>query len=222
MPASRMFSAISFGVFCRDAAFDQRDHAVEEGVPGRRGDAHHDQSDSTCVPPVTAERSPPLSRITGADSPVIAASFTRGDALDHLAVGGDDVAGRDHAPCRPGAARWRRPSAGAAVRRRAAVGHRLGAGAAQAWPPGPCRGPSATASAKLANSTVNHSQMLICDREADARPAGQQVADQQDGGQHGDDLDHEHHRVAPHQARIELAERLAERGPRRMARVEQR
>ena len=34
------------------------------------------QSDSTCVPPVTAERSPPDSRMTGADSPVIAASLT--------------------------------------------------------------------------------------------------------------------------------------------------
>lgn len=30
----------------------------------------------TFVPPVTAERSPPLSRITGADSPVIADSST--------------------------------------------------------------------------------------------------------------------------------------------------
>ena len=34
------------------------------------------QSESTRVPPVTAERSPPLSRITGADSPVIADSST--------------------------------------------------------------------------------------------------------------------------------------------------
>ena len=34
------------------------------------------QSESTCVPPVTAERSPPDSRMTGADSPVIAASLT--------------------------------------------------------------------------------------------------------------------------------------------------
>ncbi len=34
------------------------------------------QSDTTVVPPVTAERSPPASRITGADSPVIAASLT--------------------------------------------------------------------------------------------------------------------------------------------------
>ena len=34
------------------------------------------RSESTLVPPVTAERSPPLSRITGADSPVIADSST--------------------------------------------------------------------------------------------------------------------------------------------------
>ena len=34
------------------------------------------QSEITWVPPVTAERSPPDSRMTGADSPVIAASLT--------------------------------------------------------------------------------------------------------------------------------------------------
>ena len=33
-------------------------------------------SDNTRVPPVTAERSPPASRITGADSPVMADSST--------------------------------------------------------------------------------------------------------------------------------------------------
>jgi len=34
------------------------------------------RSESTLVPPVTAERSPPDSRMTGADSPVIADSST--------------------------------------------------------------------------------------------------------------------------------------------------
>ena len=34
------------------------------------------QSDSTWVPPVTAERSPPDSLMTGADLPVMAASLT--------------------------------------------------------------------------------------------------------------------------------------------------
>ena len=34
------------------------------------------ESDNTVVPPVTAERSPPASRMTGADSPVTANSLT--------------------------------------------------------------------------------------------------------------------------------------------------
>ena len=45
------------------------------------------------MPPVTALRSPPDSRITGALSPVITDSSTRGDALDHFAVAGNQVAG---------------------------------------------------------------------------------------------------------------------------------
>ena len=43
------------------------------------------------MPPVTAERSPPLSRTTGADSPVMADLVDRGDALDDLAVTGDEL-----------------------------------------------------------------------------------------------------------------------------------
>ena len=48
------------------------------------------------VPPVTAERSPPLSRMTGADSPGHRRLVHGGDPLDHLAVAGDDLAGLDH------------------------------------------------------------------------------------------------------------------------------
>ena len=59
-------------------AFDQRDHAVEEA--SRRGSAvmrMRSQSLMTVVPPVTELRmSVPGSLSTGADSPVIAASFT--------------------------------------------------------------------------------------------------------------------------------------------------
>ena len=75
-PASRMLSAISFGVFCRSApstSLIMRSMKVEPCAAVMRTLI---QSDSTCVPPVTAERSPPDSRITGADSPVIAASLT--------------------------------------------------------------------------------------------------------------------------------------------------
>ena len=76
-------------------AFDQRDHAVEEGVAGRGGDAHLD--------PVGDH-----GRAAG-DRRAVAAGFAdhrrgfagdggfvdRGDALDHLAVRGIDVAGLD-------------------------------------------------------------------------------------------------------------------------------
>ena len=53
------------------------------------------RSDSTRVPPVTAERSPPDSRITGADSPVIADSSTEAMPVDHGAVAGDHLTGLD-------------------------------------------------------------------------------------------------------------------------------
>ena len=71
-----MFSAISFGVFCRSAPSTSaiiRSRKVEPCAAVMRTLI---QSDSTRVPPVTADRSPPLSRMTGADSPVIADSST--------------------------------------------------------------------------------------------------------------------------------------------------
>ncbi len=71
-----MLSAISFGVFCRSAPSTSaimRSRKVEPGAAVMRTLI---QSEMTSVPPVTAERSPPLSRMTGALSPVIAASLT--------------------------------------------------------------------------------------------------------------------------------------------------
>ena len=57
-------------------AFDEGDHAVEGHFPGSWVTSMTSLSESTVVPPVTAERSPPDSRMTGADSPVIADSST--------------------------------------------------------------------------------------------------------------------------------------------------
>ncbi len=74
--ASRMFSAISFGVFWRAAPSTSaimRSTKVSPGIEVMRTTM---RSESTRVPPVTAERSPPDSRTTGADSPVIADSST--------------------------------------------------------------------------------------------------------------------------------------------------
>ena len=76
MPASRMLSAISFGVFCRTAPSTSAIMRSRKVEPCAAVIRTLSQSEMTRVPPVTAERSPPLSRMTGADSPVIADSST--------------------------------------------------------------------------------------------------------------------------------------------------
>ena len=75
-PASRMLSAISFGVFWRSAPSTSAIIRSMKVWPGSAVMRILIQSDSTRVPPVTAVRSPPDSRMTGADSPVIADSST--------------------------------------------------------------------------------------------------------------------------------------------------
>ena len=73
---SRMFSAISFGVFCRFAPSTRPIILSMKLSPGFCVILTTMRSESTVVPPVTADRSPPDSRITGADSPVMADSST--------------------------------------------------------------------------------------------------------------------------------------------------
>ena len=116
------------------------------------------RSERTRVPPVTAERSPPASRITGADSPVMADSST--DAMPSTMSPSPGIvspasqttsrrrAGRAPAP----GSRW--PSASSL--RATVVVRVLRSASACALPR-----PSASASEKLANSTVSHSQMAI-------------------------------------------------------------
>ena len=74
--ASRMFSAISFGVFCRLAPSTRAIIRSMKLSPGFWVIRTTIRSESTLVPPVTALRSPPDSRMTGADSPVMADSST--------------------------------------------------------------------------------------------------------------------------------------------------
>ena len=75
-PTSRMFSAISFGVFWRRALSTIAIMRSRKLSPGLAATCTMIQSDSTRVPPVTDEKSPPASRMTGADSPVMALSST--------------------------------------------------------------------------------------------------------------------------------------------------
>ena len=136
--------------------------------------------------------------MTGADSPVMADSSTDGDALDDVAVAGDELAGVDDAAGRRSAAavdgtsvdRCRR-----AARTWATVSERV-LRSVSAWA---LPRPSATASAKLANSTVNHSQSATSPaKHVVGGVAGREVAEEQDGGEHAADLDDEHDRVAGH------------------------
>ena len=83
-PASRMFSAISFGVLRRSAPSTSAIMRSRNDWPGSWVISTTMRSESTRVPPVTALRSPPDSRITGADSPVIADSST--EAMPSMTV----------------------------------------------------------------------------------------------------------------------------------------
>ncbi|KWV86856.1 hypothetical protein PFLmoz3_03593 [Pseudomonas fluorescens] len=158
-PISRISSATSLGVFWRLAPSTSAIMRSRVDSPGLAVMRMSSQSDTSRVLPVTAERSPPDSRITGADSPVIAASLTAAIPSTTSPSPGiiSPAATRTTSPLRrlvagttlklPSAS-WRRalkPSLPAL---------RL---SARAFPR-----PSARASAKLANSTVNHSHTAIC------------------------------------------------------------
>ena len=72
----KICKAISLGVFLRAAPSTMAIILSKKLSPGSLVIFTTIQSDSTVVPPVTALRSPPASRITGADSPVMALSST--------------------------------------------------------------------------------------------------------------------------------------------------
>ena len=76
MAERRMVRAISLGVFCRLAPSTRLIIRSRKLSPGLAVTRTLIRSESTRVPPVTALRSPPASRITGADSPVMADSST--------------------------------------------------------------------------------------------------------------------------------------------------
>ena len=94
-PESRMLSAISLGVFWRDGALDQRDHAVEKGLAGIGGDADFDPvrqhlgaaGHGRAVAAGLADHG---SRLAGNRRLV-----HRSHAFDHFAVAGDVVVGFD-------------------------------------------------------------------------------------------------------------------------------
>ncbi len=158
---SRMVSAISFGVFRRCAPSTMAIILSRKVSPGLTLQRITSQSERMRVPPVTEAKSPPDSRITGADSPVMALSST--DAPPSMASPSQGMISpastSTTSPRRRSAAGIRSvgaPYCGARSLRAKAV--LLTPFRLLAWA---LLRPSASASATLANSTVNHSQRLI-------------------------------------------------------------
>ena len=147
--------------------------------------------------------------MTGADSPVIALSSTVATPSITSPSAGIDVAGLAPArgrPCagvEPGTSVPGLRASPASASFFAITSRRVPRSAAACALPRP----SATLSAKLANSTVNHSQSETREDEAGgASPCAEKRLDPEQRRQHAADLDHEHHRVLPLHPRIELDE----------------
>ena len=156
--ARRMVRAISLGVFWRLAPSTRVIIRSRKVWPRSAVIRTTMRSESTLVPPVTAERSPPDSRMTGADSPVMADSST--EAMPSMISPSEGMRS-------PASQTTRSPLASAAAgtsssvpsgsRRRASVSDRIRR-SVSAWA---LPRPSAMASAKLAKMTVRKSQMVI-------------------------------------------------------------
>jgi hypothetical protein len=147
-PASRIPSAISFGVLRRAAPSTSAIMRSMKEPPGSWVISTTMRSESTRVPPVTALRSPPASRMTGADSPVMADSST--EAMPSMTVPSPGMT----SPASTATTSPRRSSEAALVppsRSLAIVSERI-ARSASAWA---LPRPSAIASAKLPNATVS-------------------------------------------------------------------
>ena len=159
------------------------------------------------MPPVTAERSPPEFANDRRQLTSNRRFVDRGHAFDHVAVGGNQVAGfdQDQVPNLEAGA-WDQPVILLVAGPGDQLGLSLGALAAQ------------RVGLRLAASLGN-SLGEVCEQdcepqpeddlefEADVLAAGYQIADQDHGGQRGDDFEHEHHRILHQRARIELDER---------------
>ena len=92
-PASRIESASSFGVFCLFAPSTRAIIRSMKVEPGAAVIFTLMKSDSTVVPPVTAERSPPASRMTGAELSGDRQLVDRCDAFEDFPVSGYNFAG---------------------------------------------------------------------------------------------------------------------------------
>src|SRR5881392_2999028 len=184
IPASRILSAISLGVFCRTAPSTSAIMRSRKVEPCAAVIRTVSESEVTRVPPVTAERSPPLSRITGADSPVIADSSTEATpSMTSPSLGIRSFASTStRSPGLSAVASTSSKLRELAARRRFALclaapfRHRFGEIGEEHGEPQP-------------NRDLPREQGIGTNYRA---AAGNQIAQEEDRGQHRDDLDAEH------------------------------
>ena len=203
-----MFSAISFGVFCRLAPSTSAIIRSMKLSPGFWVISTTIRSESTLVPPVTELRSPPLSRMTGALSPVMALSSTLAmPSMTSPSPGMTSPASHTtRSPCcscGAGTGSSAPAKSSRSTSRRATVSVLARRSASACALPRP----SATASARLANSDGQP------EPERDQPGEHRRVPDREDGGEHRADLDDEHDRVLVQRRRVELAKRVGQRRP---------
>ena len=220
-PESRIVSAISFGVFCRVAPSTRAIIRSMKVSPGFAVIRMTSQSESTLVPPVTAERSPPDSRMTGADSPVTADSST--EATPSMT---SPSAGISSPACTSTKSPRRSSVANTDRKSRWFVGSRMRFARVSIRVPRSASAcalprPSAIASAKLAKRTVNQSQRASWRvKPTPPRPATRSRISAPVVSTRSDQ-DDEHHRVPHHVPRIELVHRVPQ-GATHDRRVKQR
>ncbi len=156
--ARRIVRAISLGVFCRLAPSTRVIMRSKKVWPRSAVMRMTMRSERTLVPPVTAERSPPDSRMTGADSPVMADSSTEATpSMISPSEGIRSPASQTTRSPLASAEAATRSSVPSGRRRRASVSARMRR-RVSAWA---LPRPSAMASAKLAKITVRNSQTVI-------------------------------------------------------------
>ncbi len=166
-PASSTVSASSLGVLRRSAPSTMAIIRSRKVLPASTVMRTLIQSETTVVPPVTADRSPPLSRMTGALSPVMAASFTEATP---------SMISPSEGTMSPASTSTTSPalSLKAAVMTTAPFSSSSLALTSTRWARNASAAalprPSAMLSAKLANSTVNQSHSAIWNAHPDEAP----------------------------------------------------
>ena len=198
-------------------ALDQGDHPVDEGLTRLGGDLHHDPVGQHLGAaghrgPVTAGFADDRGRLAG-DGRLV----HRGDALDHVAVTGDDLPGLDDYEVAEG-------ELGTRDLLLAGVGL---AGLPADQPPGhgvPL-GPAQRLGLGLA-AALGHRLGQVGEHHGQPQPdhdgpvEDRRLGDGRVQGQHRADLDHEHDRVLDLDPRVQLLERVRG-GPQQDLRVEQ-